>query len=600
MNTRREYISQELPSVKHAYGALGGEYSAGGWKALTERICHEIGAITRHTEEEFLTIGAGLMDFHKRARTISEMSSEVAARMTGPVIVTAIDSMNRLLEKMETYLLRSQNDTATRAETLRHILDLADHSHKSLEAFHLISKALHSVSVIAKVHKAQLMAKDPEFRDFFLDVDRLARTVAEKSDNISEDLSSLQNGITAVLTRLLVFQENQQSNARMCLDRTASVLCSITGQYGLSANTAKNVCRRSEEIVRNVEEIVADIQFHDIARQQFEHIGSAFGSLREILSSPSSPAQSASCAAALDPAMGRFCESHSVGLLRIRDTFVTAVREITDDLLHISVGVRDISGDIQKIAGGNGSHGRTFLEEMEETLSSVKKSFAALSDNAERSRELADDIIPLLDMTKEMETFAVAVEDIADDIEIISFNTEIKSCSVGSEGSDIAVVSSRIRRLSSETAIHAKKVIELLMSIAAAMAQLSSTIDVERTHILAEINDISDHLEGLIHGISDLNGQIFSISAGIAKESGMLSPDIERATRSIRIHTVVDRNVTGVVQTLKDSAARTGPVYHLNGSNSPGPDFRALLSRISALTEYAAAQTASESAVEFF
>jgi len=97
---------------------------AKGLMSSMKQIEDEIDGLTEHTGREFLSIGERLYDFHGRAMRISEVSAGVAAGITGLEIVSSIDNLNGLMEKMENYLDCSAAKTEARIEQLREILGL--------------------------------------------------------------------------------------------------------------------------------------------------------------------------------------------------------------------------------------------------------------------------------------------------------------------------------------------------------------------------------------------------------------------------------------------------------------------------------------------
>jgi len=522
------------------------------------QVDHEIAKITSITEGEFLSIGSALKDFDSCARTISEMSLSVATQMTGTRIVTAIESLKGLLEKMETYLRRSENDIEMIVKTLWEVLHRTSAAHELLRDFHSFTKALRTTIVTAKAQNGALITKDKEIKLLLQDVNKFSEIVETKSYSIQSNLKSLKQSVERVLSELLIFKENQQSRARMVLHRAAVVHSSMMGQCGLATNIAKSVSDRTIKLSQSVGEIVKAVQFHDITCQQFEQIREALNSLWETQTgtSPSPSFDFDNKAAVFAIATADFCRNQLAPLLRIRNTFVAAVKEIIDNLLHITAGVADISGDIQRIAGNNRVLESTFLTEMEGMLYSVEASFAALAENAEARRELADTFLNLFSRIKELSEFVAYIEEIAEEIEIIAFNAEIKSFHVGIKGDAFKVVAMHLRHLCSEMAVHTKEISEVLTVIASAMAELSSSISAALERIHAEIDDISGSLGGIIHGLSDLNNVIFSLCKGIDESSQRLSNDIKGITEKMTVHIVVERIVNEVVDRLKDIVSR--------------------------------------------
>jgi methyl-accepting chemotaxis protein len=240
-----------------------------------------------------------------------------------------------------------------------------------------------------------------------------------------------------------------------------------------------------------------------------------------------------------------------VQLEHIRETFVTAVEGIANNLRHIGVNVADISGDIQKITGDNGRNRKTFISEMEGMLSSVNASFNIIIKNADASRKLLDRMLLLSSNVKEeVAKFITDIEEIAFNIKLIAFNTEIKSSQIGKEGFALEVVADRIQQLSRETSEKAETVSEMLRIITASADELSSGITAAVQGSSDEVVKISGELEILEKTFSALNKNIVPLLSEIDMNAHDLSGDIQRLTEGINVHIVFDERVKRAVSEL--------------------------------------------------
>jgi len=549
---------EEFPADRSQQSHIGMEKAASELMDRMRQVGHAIAKTTTVTEGEFLSICLALRDFDNRARTISEMSLDVVTQMTGTRIGSAIESLKGLLEKMEAYLRRSENDIEMIVKTLWEVLQHTGVAHELLREFHGFTKALRTTIVTAKVYNSALITENEEIKLLLQEVNKFSEIVETESYRVQSNLKSLKQSIDRVLSELLIFRENQQSRTRVALHHAAVVHSSMMGQCGLATNIAKSVSDRTTKISQSIGEIVKAVQFHDITCQQFEQMRAAFSSLWVTLTGASaSPSfDYGDKTSGFAVALADFCRNQLAQLIRIRNTFVAAVKEIIDNLLHITASVAHISGDMQRIAGNNKVIECTFLTEMEGMLYSVEASFAALEENAEARRELADTFLSLFSRTKELSEFVGYIKEIAGEIEIIAFNAEIKSFRVGTKGDAFKVVAMRLRHLCSKVSVHTKEISEVLTVIASAMAELSSSINAELERMHTEIDDISGSLGGMIHGLNDLNNVILSLCKGIEESSQRLSKDIKGITEKMTVHIVIDRIVNEVVDRLKDIVSK--------------------------------------------
>ena len=533
----------------------------------------ELDIVINHTEDEFLSLGSVLRDFYDRARKISEMSSAVTTHMTGSEIVGSMDDLNGLLERMETSLRSSESETESSTAKLREILGLMDGIYGPLEDVLTITKTLKSLAITARVQYSSLVIKNVEMKVLLDDIKKLSEVMTEKSNNIRQDLKSLEICIEQTLSRLSVFEGEQQGRARTVLDRAMSVLCSITGQYGLSRKAAQDIADRSGAISRSTGEIVTSVQFHDITRQRFERVKMTLHQLREkSLSIADREVFGEGDGGGADTLAGAadLCACEAMEVSSIRDEFVTAVEGIIDNLRNIAVNVLAISADTKKIVGLDGANRKTFLTEAETLLSLVTASFAALSENGDASKELSQILLSLTDATAETARFIGGIEEIAEDIELIAFNTEIKSSQIGKEGSSFEIVAESIQRLSAETCTRAKEVSGTLKTITSAADGLSVATGRDFGAPSSGMEGISTDFERLITTFSRLNGNIVSLFTGIERTGHVLSGDIERVADRIDVHAVVDRVAKKIVSSLNDTALHAGALPSAEQASAPG------------------------------
>ena len=319
--------------------------------------------------------------------------------------------------------------------------------------------------------------------------------------------------------QFLGFQEKQLKKARTILDNTTNVLCSLTGQYGLSKTAAMDIAACSAAISGSTGEIVTSIQFHDITRQQFEgiknelnnvcahyHRGYGTHSLPDSVNAP-----------AVAAGIEDFCEHQAAQLSDVRDTFMNAVQEISGNLSQIASNVAAMSDDAKKIVGNDRMNRETFLTGIEGTLSFVKDSLSALNENAAASRELSAAVLSITASTAEMSEYIGAIEEITEDVELIAFNAEIKSSQIGTEGASFVVLAGHIQKLSVETCAKIETVSGMLKIITSSSGALAACTDSELEGSFREIEAISRDLESLISALSGLNRNIFTIFQDIDK-----------------------------------------------------------------------------------
>jgi len=220
-------VNSSLKSVR-SMESFGITEFVGEWVSRLKQIDIDLDMILLRAEDEFLSIGRMFGDFHRRARMISETSADVAGKMTGSEIVGAIDGLNALMERMESYLKRSEIETRGRISILREVLSLMDGVYGHLKDFYSIARGLRSLSITGMVQNALLITKHREFKILLDDIRTLSGIMSSKSETIDTRMKSLESLIEQTISRFLGFEERQLKKTRTILDNTMHVICSLT------------------------------------------------------------------------------------------------------------------------------------------------------------------------------------------------------------------------------------------------------------------------------------------------------------------------------------------------------------------------------------
>ena len=115
------------------------------------------------------------------------------------------------------------------------------------------------------------------------DVKKLAALINTKSVNILNHSKSLSILVRNAISRTQELLNLQRGSAMNMMRDAQSSLESLTGLNEKSSETSHQIAMRSSGIYKNIGEVVTSMQFHDITRQEMEHVAKALEHLREKL-----------------------------------------------------------------------------------------------------------------------------------------------------------------------------------------------------------------------------------------------------------------------------------------------------------------------------
>jgi methyl-accepting chemotaxis protein len=510
---------------------------AAGWSTTLAKAAAELGVISATTEDEFLSIGGRLQDFYQRGIGISTLASEMVGEVAGDRVTEAMDGLGELLDGMANYVNRAQNDIERSSQTLREILALLDHVAGPLSGFKKVNKVLRMLGISTKIESARLGQSAAGFDTLASDVGELSVQVNDKAAIILRRKDELTRAIEQTLSGVLDSGAQQHDQVIAILERTRASLQALTAINARCSSSVAGVSAVSEEVSRNIGEVVMSMQAHDIVRQQIEHVDQALTELRQGLSSGLAGADDAAC----------ICELQSAQLRHASAALDAAVRTIIDSLRETARKQSGLSAQTSGMAGIADQAGGSFFSEMEKDISVVN---AALLESSKVNQSLCVAMGSVAETVGEIATFVGDIEKIGEEIKLIALNAQIKSAYTGEEGAALGVLAEAIQRLSIDAIDHTGAVSGTLQAIIAVTERLNDGLTVESSGLESEVNGMVATLSGLLDVLRQVNETLRRSLCRMDDAVTLLSSEIDQVTSGITVHTKVSRVLDGAVDEL--------------------------------------------------
>ena len=179
------------------------------------------------------------------------------------------------------------------------------------------------------------------------------------------------------------------------------------------------------------------LQFHDIVRQQIEHIVAAFNSVMMM----SSDQQIGAPDLDINEEFGAVTELQAAQLQHSADELEAALNRIASSLGGIVMDITELVGDIRKIAGVAGEADSSRFSRMASDLAVVNES---LQECSEGNRQLLTAIEDVEVTVQTVAEHIEVIENVGSEIELIALNSQIKAARTGIEGAALAVLAEAI------------------------------------------------------------------------------------------------------------------------------------------------------------
>ena len=506
------------------------------------------------TEGEFLRIGERLHDFYRRAEEIARLSIEVTGLVSGEEIAGAVGGLNQVTSHLADYLSHMEHETDESARTLEQINAFLVKIVEPLAGFRKMNKALRMLGTATKIESARLGQQGAGFEALANDVSQLSVQVSDKSGSILEQKDGATAIIRQTLERVLTMDADQRGHVRLVLDKTSANLAEIAAINVKCSRAATLIASASAEVSRSIGEVVMSMQFHDIVRQQIEHVYEALDELVHRLRQGEPAGQRGLVYETAD-----VCELQIAQLDNASAELLGAVARIVENLRGVASREEHMSQDARTMAGVVDQAGTTFFAEMESGLVEVTR---ALSESVTANRQLCEAMGKVAVTVTDISQFVGDIEDIGDEIELIALNAQIKAACTGADGAALGVLAEAIQHLSVDARQQTQVVSTALRGISEITGRLCSEVETEAGSLNGEVARMSEELTGCLSRVREMNEGLIADLGRLDAMVQDLSADIETVTTGITAHELIAAGVADVCAELRtqvDEARRLLP-----------------------------------------
>lgn len=512
------------------------------WAASLGSVAAELKVVSGTTENEFLSIGGRLQEFYQRAGGISSVATELVGEVAGPQVGTAMNELQTILDEMAHYVNHAQKETDLSAETLNEVIALLEQVSAPLAGFKKINKVLRMLGISTKIESARLGQSAAGFDTLASDVGQLSIQVHEKAAIVLSRKLDLEGAIRQTLSGVLTAGAQQHDLVLGILDRTRTSLAALTEVNSRCGTAATGISSSSDEVSRNIGEVVMSMQAHDIVRQQVEHVEEA---LRELQSGLNGGAPD------LDE-IASVCRLQIAQLKHASSEFGAAVSTIVGSLHEIARKESGLTRETGCMAGIADEAGSGFFSGMQKDLSIVT---SALTESSQANRRLCEAMGSVAETVREIGTLVADIETLGEEIKLIALNAQIKSAYTGDEGAALGVLAEAIQRLSVDAIDHTGAVSNALGGIRTVTERLNHGMTEETSALDEEVQRMVDTLLALLGTLRQVNETLRDSLSRMDAEVQDLSEEIEQVTAGITVHETTTRVLGEAIRRLEEIVA---------------------------------------------
>lgn len=511
------------------------------------------------TESEFLQIGEQMQGIYLRSAEISKQANHLVDIASGERMHSLIARLNQMIGDIEAYLSSARSRSSESSETLNGVQDLLGQVAKPLAGFQQMNMTLHMLGVSIKIESARLGASGKEFVNLALDVEKLSRQVEEKSEAILDQRQDLLSMIIENMLSLGTTGSLHEVEVTKTLGNTMTGLQELEAANDRFTQLGGRVAAISTEITANIGEVVTSLQFHDINRQQVEHVIEALEQLTESFAGVEKKHHDEASLRALIVEVGNVCELQEAQLHFASLELYSAVSSIIENLRQVGGKQAALGQETLTATGVLDASDTSFVDDISRGMASVT---AVLTSCVSTDHEMSATMKRVAATVGEITAFVQDIDDIGFQIVLLALNAQAKAAHAGELGAGLGVLAEAIRQLSDEAVQRTNAVSVTLTEIHSATERLSVGSSEDEAKLCAKLLAMEEEFTEVLKMLAEMNAELLAILSQVQGMVHGLSEEVTRITTQIDVHerikTMADE-VLGMLHTIVSQARELVP-----------------------------------------
>jgi hypothetical protein len=523
-------------------------------------VIADLDSLNHDTEQGFLSIGGKLAEF---MQTVSVISSELTALANTEHGQKASQALTHALDRA-TEMRVAQKDRDGDLSGMLHKIGLLK---RTLSKFEETVSAFRTLGLLTRIETARLGSTGDDFSDLASDVSLLADQVHSKVASALSIADSLIPPIENAMQEISHLEAGQSKDLPALISGTLASLSSFREVQDKSHESSDRLGAQYGAISDAFKKLIVSIQFHDITRQQVEHVIEV---LRRLSSEPvkldgNPPRHPRGTTAVL--------ALQSAQLADADKKFGASVESVERNLEGIAKHVLEMADESRALSGVRDDGKGSFFLPMERDCGAILISLGhtANAESATRSTRKG-----LAETIGQMSSPIQEILQIEAKMRMMALNARISAFHLGADGSALDVLAGSVQQL----ALECKERSELLVTSLGSMSDA-----VTRSHgeddggVPANGDGCMDELRNAVKDLHSATERSFALISQIVARGDRLAEDLVSTRKDFSVGTLFAEAVTrarGSMQEIGDKAQEGLPSDDGEESESGLADFMSL------------------------
>ena len=492
-------------------GNSGGD---GGGTAAIDQVIRDLEGLNGSTERDFLAVGEKLMEFSSTARQIASDMAALGELISGEHGRNVSSALTRILERARAMDAGIEQS----GHALEEVHNLSARIRTAFAGIGNIVSTFRTLCTLTRIETSRLGDTGGDFGDLAAEVRPLSESIQTSGGRVLEASSKLDQGVQAAIRSASELRVRQLRELPALIEGVIDGLKAFEERRRRAVESSARQAADYEALCAAAGNVVRSVQFHDITRQQIEHVLEALRQIRSACGTGGGP---------LPPDARAILALQSSQLCGAATVFASSVGHLERDLENMAVRVRGMAEAGKALMGISDDEHDSFFLRMEGHFTAILKTLGSCTAAHAEMESTAGSLAETIDKMRES---VAEVRGIEIRIQRIATNATIRATHIGTNGDALNVIAEVMHRLALDSNTNTEIVAGTLDAMADAAVRVSGSSGEGAPDARACANEMLDEIRRSVVELHSSNEcsfsrvhQISTLGSRLAGDFGVVS-----------------------------------------------------------------------------
>jgi len=514
------------------------------WMTELTSVVEELRDTNRTTESDFLAVGGKLMGFLSAARAIRTDIAILADCISGAGAEQACAALAAVLDRSKEIQKRVEEASGV----LGRLSGTAAKIQRDFSLFDNTVSSFRVVATLGRIETGRLANSQSDLGHLADEVGSCTEEIRGSVESALQEADRLGQRIDLSIEQISALDVRQLAALPALIGAVETSLEAFRQRQQQANETSASLAGKFKSFSEAINDIATAVQFHDITRQQIEHV---VESLTHLVGDGDVHGRTA-CPSADDLAV---VELQRRQLLGAAGAFAASVEQVKCQLEQVASGGREMAREAETLLGlAQGQHG-SFFDQMERCFAGV---LAAVSNCNTLNDETANAAAELQRSIAGLQSRVAVIRAISFRINRLALNATIEAVHLGAVGEPLSVVAGGMQALRVEVEKRSDETESSLDALKGAVLSTAATAQAPNSALRSGDTAVTDELRTRIDELHVSSERSLTCSKQISAAAANLCADVQLASDSFTVGDLFDEALDRCCGVLQRITAECG------------------------------------------